>query len=282
MRRLDILIWWLLCIANLGISDTSNVIQDVETWNHEGLSLKARIALPKGKGPFPVVMAIHGGAFSGGDRLLFDYSFFEHYTDMGVAVMSVEYRLTINSEGGQYPNAIKDCMHNLHWLRDHAKEYKFDINRVILQGSSAGAYLAMMVALTCDKENFQPDFGPYQEQKASVAAVISSAAIYDWTTISNGSNFIGSYRSDPDASPIHYTSGGSCSAFLLLGGSDDRDWSLPISTRQMQENLQKSDAYCELYLKSNQKHPAFYGVSDEFSKWGWQKVDPFVAKVILY
>ena len=256
-------------------------MQDVETWNHNGISLKARIALPDGDGPFPVVMAIHGGAFSGGDRNRFENSFFKHYTDMGIAVMSIEYRLTANNEGGQHPRAIQDCMHNLHWLRDHADDYNFDTTRVALQGSSAGSYLAMMLALTCRQQDFQPDFGPYQHKKATVAAVISCAAMYDWTAISNGGNYISGSRHDPAASPVNLAAQSACPAFLLLGGANDTDWSPPQPAHQMQDSLQQHGVYCELHLKPNHGHPGFYGTTDEFSAWAWERVDPFVEKYLI-
>lgn len=74
---------------------------EVETYAHDIKSLKALICLPPGDGPFPVVMAIHGGAFVEKNRKQYHKSFFQHYTKRGITVVSVEYRLA--QEGGHHP-----------------------------------------------------------------------------------------------------------------------------------------------------------------------------------
>lgn len=252
---------------------------EVDTYTHEAKTLKALISVPEGEGPFPVIMLIHGGAFIGGNRARYDKSLFEHYLNQGIAVMSVEYRLV--SEGGRHPEAIKDCMHNLHWLIDHSAEYRFDTSRVVLQGSSAGSYLAMMLALTSERNNFQPDFGPYQDRKVSVKAVISSAAMYDWTVITNGDEYIGTYREDLTASPKNLAQFGNCQHFLLLGGDSDTAWSPPGSAKLMKTNLVAAGKTCELHLKTNQTHPALYDDFKEFSKWALPIIDVFLEENVL-
>ena len=270
-----------LLIINEGFSETKEAISfvEVDTYIHDTKTLKALISVPEGAGPFPVIMLIHGGAFLNGNRARYDKSLFEHYLKQGIAMMSVEYRLV--SEGGKHPEAIKDCMHNLHWLIDHAAEYRFDTSRVVLQGSSAGSYLAMMVALTSEQSDFQPDFGPYQDRKVRVKAVISSAAMYDWTVITEGSKYIGTYREDLTASPVNLTQFGNCQHYLLLGGDGDTNWSPASSAKLMQTNLEAVGNTCELHLKTNQTHPALYDDFKEFSKWALPIIDAFLNKYVL-
>lgn len=270
-----------LLSINLSFAETKKAISiiEVDTYIHDTKTLKALISVPEGEGPFPVIMLIHGGAFIGGNRARFDTSLFGHYLKQGIAVMSAEYRLV--SEGGQHPEAIKDCMHNLHWLFDHAAEYRCDTSRVVLQGSSAGSYLAMMLALSSERNDFQPDFGPYQDRKVRVKAVISSAAMYDWTAISAGSDYIGTFREDLNASPVNLAHSVNCQHFLLLGGDSDTNWSPPGSARLMQANLEAAGNTCELHLKTNQTHPALYDDFKEFSKWALPIIDAFLDKYVL-
>ena len=252
---------------------------EVDTYIHDTKTLKALISVPGGEGPFPVIMLIHGGGFNGGNRTRYDKSLVDHYLEQGIAVMSVEYRLV--PEGGKHPEAIRDCMHNLHWLTDHAAEYRFDTSRIVLQGSSAGSYLAMMLALTSERNEFQPDFGPYQNRKVRVKAAISSAAMYNWTAITKGSEHIGTYRDSLKASPVNLARSGNCRHFLLLGGDSDTNWSPPGSARLMQSNLEAAGKSCELHLRTNQTHPALYDDFKEFSKWALPIIDAFLEEYVL-
>ena len=240
----------------------------------EGTVLKAVINVPEGYGPFPVIILIHGGAFLNGDRYKYGNSLYFHYLNKGIATIAVEYRLV--GEGGTHPTPIRDCLHNLHWLRDHAKEYRFDIRRVGLQGSSAGSYLAMMMGLTGDSIDFQPDFGLYQGLTAGVRAVISSAAMYDWTAIIEGDPYIGDSRDDPEASPVNRAYEGSCQAYMLVGGEDDNSWSPPEAARAMHDSLVAAGRHCELYLKENTNHPTFYGARGDYEIWALERIDPFL------
>lgn len=250
---------------------------DVVTYVHPEHTLMARIEVPVGEGPFPVVMAIHGGGFLFGDRTAFGADFIAHFTDLGYAYIAIEYRLP--QEGGAHPEAIKDCMHNLHWLIDHADEYDFDTDLIVIQGSSAGSYLAMMLGLTAGLPDFQPDFGPYQGMTAQVQAVISSAGIYDWAAIStvHGGPYIGDYREDPSASPVNRAGDSACSSFLLLGGEADTGWSPPEVAQAMHDTLLAEGIYSELHLKPGEGHPALYNSTCGYCVWAFARIDPFLV-----
>ena len=65
-----------------------------------------------------------------------------------VAVISVDYRLAPENP---IPSQIKDCTETVMWILKNAKS-EFGTEKIILQGESAGAYLAASVALKL-KEN---------------------------------------------------------------------------------------------------------------------------------
>ena len=251
-------------------------MEEHTTWTFPGRELKALISVPPGPGPFPIVMAIHGGAFNGGNCHRFDPGMHRHFLDKEIAFISVEYRLL--KDGGKHPVAIRDCLHNIYWIKDHALDFHIDPERLTVMGSSAGAYLAMMVGLTCNDTLYQPDYGPYQNRTTSVQAVISHAAMYDWKAIEKGEAYIGKYRDDMSASPVYLSAGTTTKAFLLLGGEDDVDWSPAESARTMQRRLKRAGSHSELHLRKETDHVGLYKMENEFVRWAFEKIDPFLDK----
>ncbi len=102
------------------------------------------IEVPKGEGPFPVVIFIHGGGFVGGDKSAFTPQSFA-VAQKGVVGVSIEYRL--KGHGGTYADFISDAMDAVDFVRKHAKEYRIDFSRLALSGGSAGAYLSSYAAM---------------------------------------------------------------------------------------------------------------------------------------
>ena len=248
------------------------------TWSFPGRDLKAVVSIPPGSGPFPVVMAIHGGGFTGGNRNRFDSSMHQHFLDMEIAFISVEYRLIQN--GGKHPEAVRDCLHNIYWIKDHALDFHIDPERFAVMGSSAGAYLAMIVGLTCSDTLYQPDYGPYQGKTTTVSSVISNAAMYDWKAIERGEAYIGKFRDDLKASAVYLAPLTTTKAFLLLGGEDYADWSPAASARMMDRRLNAVGAHSELYLREKTDHTGLYKMEQGYVKWAFKKIDPFLEKYL--
>lgn len=104
---------------------------------------KLDIYLPEqGDGPFPVVMAFHGGAWMLGDKgdiqQLPNLKGLEH----GYAVVCVNYRL---SSEAQFPAQIHDCKAAIRFVKAKAGEYHLDKKKIAAWGSSAGAHLTALV-----------------------------------------------------------------------------------------------------------------------------------------
>ncbi|MDZ7316081.1 MAG: alpha/beta hydrolase [candidate division KSB1 bacterium] len=108
---------------------------------------KLDIYLPdEGDGPFPVILAIHGGAFLGGDKADGQLTPMLEGLRRGYAVVSINHRL---SSEATFPAAVHDVKAAVRWLRAHAEEYKLDGTRIVAWGPSAGGYLAAMAGVTC-------------------------------------------------------------------------------------------------------------------------------------
>ena len=105
---------------------------------------KLDIYLPEqGKGPFPVIVAIHGGSFLMGDKRDFQIVPMLRSVDHGYAVVSINYRLTGEAK---YPAQTEDVKAALQWIRTQAGTYNLDPMRIALWGDSAGGYLAAFAA----------------------------------------------------------------------------------------------------------------------------------------
>jgi acetyl esterase/lipase len=126
----------------------------------------------QGVGPFPVVLWIHGGGWSGGSRanpgglgLL----------NQGIAVASVDYRLSgqdalFGGESVHWPAQIHDCKAAVRFLRAHADEFNLDPHRVGAWGSSAGGHLAAMLAVAGGDPVLEGTVGGHTEFSSRVLA----------------------------------------------------------------------------------------------------------------
>jgi acetyl esterase/lipase len=102
--------------------------------------------LPAGKGPFPVVVLIHGGCWQAKlpGTILMDYMAAD-LRAKGVAVWNLEYR-RIGHAGGGYPGTFLDVAAGVDKLRNLAKAQNLDLSRVVVAGHSAGGQLTAWTA----------------------------------------------------------------------------------------------------------------------------------------
>lgn len=108
---------------------------------------KLDIFLPeKGKGPYPLVVIVHGGGWISGGRREECISSLYKTVSQGYAVAAVDYRL---APEGQWPLQVHDVKAALRFLRAHREQYRLDTETIVLWGNSAGAYLIQLVAATC-------------------------------------------------------------------------------------------------------------------------------------
>ena len=103
------------------------------------------LRLPKGAGPFPVIVVVHGGCWQNE----FDYHYMTRLaawlTERGYATWTIEYR-RLGDGGGGWPGTFLDVAHATDALRTIAKEEPLDLQRVYAAGHSAGGQLALWLA----------------------------------------------------------------------------------------------------------------------------------------
>lgn len=119
-------------------------VSDVELRrNAAGRMLMARIYRPKGPGPFPTVLDLHGGAWSRKDRLA-EEPMDRALAASGLLVVAVD--LTISSEA-PYPACIQDANYSARWLKANAAKWNGDVSRLGVYGSSSGGHAAQLLAM---------------------------------------------------------------------------------------------------------------------------------------
>jgi len=105
-----------------------------------------QLRLPKGPGPFPLVVIIHGGCWTKGFA---DLSYMRplaaDLTAKGAATWNVEYR-QLGDPGGGWPGTFQDWAAATDHVRVLAKAYPLDLTRVVVTGHSAGAHAALWLA----------------------------------------------------------------------------------------------------------------------------------------
>lgn len=104
------------------------------------------LRMPQGKGPFPLVIVIHGGCWTKGfDTVRGTAPMASALTAKGVATWNMEYR-QIGDTGGGWPGSFADWAAGADHVRALAKRYPIDVKRVVVVGHSAGALAALWVA----------------------------------------------------------------------------------------------------------------------------------------
>jgi len=96
----------------------------------------------------PAILAIHGGAWRGGDKA-WGEQFAEELCPVGYVVFSITYRVS-SRPNGKWPAQIEDVQKALRYIRANAHRFRIDPARIASLGMSAGGHLATMVALRDD------------------------------------------------------------------------------------------------------------------------------------
>jgi acetyl esterase/lipase len=131
------------------------------------------LRVPKGKGPFPVMIVIHGGCWQNE----FDYVYMTRLagwlTEQGVATWTIEYR-RLGDAGGGWPGTFRDVAVATDALREIAPKSRLDLNRVYAAGHSAGGQLALWLA---SRARLPKSSELYRENPVAIQGVLGLAAI---------------------------------------------------------------------------------------------------------
>lgn len=125
------------------LANDIRVVNNITYLTASNWEAKLDVYVPRSAGPHATVIQFHGGGWTGGSREGVMLRALP-YLEMGLAVVNVSYRL---GRVAPAPAAVEDCLCALRWVIRNAKEYGFDVNRIVTTGYSAGSHLALTTAV---------------------------------------------------------------------------------------------------------------------------------------
>jgi acetyl esterase/lipase len=219
---------------------------------------KLDLYLPKGDGPFPMVVCWFGGGFVGGDKggmarvgaLL---------ASKGFAAAAPNYFIA-DKEGERpgWPRNLHDAKAAVRFVRSKAKEWRADPDRVFGLGSSSGAYLALLVGFTPHVKEFEGN-GAAPEQSSALRAVVDMAGVCDRRkSLGTGTrSLLGKGYEEKDdlrvlTSPVIYVGPKTVPVYILHG---DQDKTVDVSSaKQLDEALTAAGVPHKFHLAAGAGH----------------------------
>lgn len=103
--------------------------------------------------PLPILIYIHGGGFAVCSKETHEGIGLAHAYRGGFLVFNIDYRLAPQH---RFPAAIEDCCLAYRWVVEHCADYGGDPMRIVVAGESAGANLALGVAIAASYRRPEP------------------------------------------------------------------------------------------------------------------------------
>ncbi len=145
-----------------------HVMQVLDFWKAEG------------DGPRPLLVYIHGGGWTGGDKKQ-DAARVRLYLEKGISYAAINYRLTGKAP---LPAPVHDAARAIQFIRSKAAQWNVDSRRIALTGGSAGACTSMWILLHDDlADTASKDPVLRQSTRVSAAAVSGGQTSIDPTVI---------------------------------------------------------------------------------------------------
>jgi acetyl esterase/lipase len=255
------------------------VIEENVTYGKAGdTELKLDLARPQGNGPFPAIVFIHGGGWSGGNRQMYRGQI-QEAAQRGYVAATISYRLMKYGEAKKetttadpiFPAQIHDAKAAIRWVRANAERYHVDPNRIGVTGASAGGHLSLLVGLTDPASGLEGDSGN-PEQSSRVQAVVNVFGPTDMVFCYEKSSvawifrlFLGGTPTEAAerykaASPLNYVSKDDPPVLTLHG---DQDALVPVEqAKRLDEKMKAVGASHTLMVFEGQGH----GFEGEYGK----------------
>ena len=123
---------------------------DVEYVRDGDLRLLARIYQPRGDGPFPMLVDMHGGIWTTGSRA-YDEGLLRAVASSGVVVAAIDVR---KPPLAGYPASIADLHYAFRWLRNEAVQFRGNPATVGGMGLSTGGHQVLLTILDPDNPHY--------------------------------------------------------------------------------------------------------------------------------
>jgi acetyl esterase len=121
----------------------ATIVEDVAYHRDADGELLARLYRPAGTGPFPVLIDLHGGAWTSGDRMQ-NVAIATALAESGILVVSLDFRMP---PARRYPATLADIDLGIRWAKKHAADYGGQTDWVGGFGTSSGGHLILLAAM---------------------------------------------------------------------------------------------------------------------------------------
>jgi len=224
---------------------------------HEAVQLRpgltADVAVPKGAGPHPVVVYLHGGGWIGGSSKT-HRKLGMQFAEAGYLTINVDYRLAPEHP---FPAGLEDCLFAVKWTGENAKRWNGDVSRLAVGGDSAGGNLTAATLTTLAAEKYagpaKPKaalliYGVYdfpatmkREKAGSIDGMVKAYAGAGYPTI----------LEDPRVSPLRAVKPGALPPSFVICGTADP---LLPETHSMADALKRADIRHEVVILEDMPH----------------------------
>jgi acetyl esterase len=103
----------------------------------------ADVVVPKGDGPWPVLVYLHGGGWVAGSPKT-HLKVGHRFAEAGYLVFNVDYRMAPEHP---FPTPLDDCIAAIRWAAKAASQYGGDASRLAVGGDSAGGNLTAAASI---------------------------------------------------------------------------------------------------------------------------------------
>ncbi len=222
---------------------------------HEAVTLKqglnADIAVPRSKPPYPVVIYIHGGAWTLGSPATTHRKLIKQFAEAGYLTIAPEYRLAPENP---FPAGFDDCVFTAEWAVENASRYGGLPDRMAMGGDSAGGNFTAAVLPSIASHGRGPkfkaailiygafDFGGLVKMAPDAAEPLAKAYL--------GSNYP-ALLDDPRVSPIHAIKPGAMPPSFVIAGTAD---GIVGESRTIAEAMNRAGIENEMYIFDDMPH----------------------------
>jgi len=171
------------------------------------------VCRPKSATAAPVVVFFYGGGWRSGSKRIYRYVA-KALARRGYVAVLPDYRIYPQA---RYPDFLDDGAQAMRWVKDNAKRFGGDPQKIFLMGHSAGAHIAAMLAIDAtwlQKVGLAPG--------RDIAGLIGISGPYDFLPLKDETlKIIFGGASRPETQPISHVTAGAPPALLLTGDKDD-------------------------------------------------------------
>jgi acetyl esterase len=234
--------------------------------NSAGRVLMARIYQPKGQGPFPTVLDLHGGAWNNKNRSA-EEPMDRALAATGLLVVAVD--LTLAPEA-PYPACVQDANFAVRWLKANAATWNGDISKIGVYGSSSGGHVAELLAMRPHDPRYnsiplaaKPDIDATVAWVATRSPISNTFARYEnaerrgnKSMVKNNQVFFNPWETIHESNPQEILERGEkvgLAPLLIMQGALD-DNMLPEAQEKFAKTYQAAGGACDYRLFANSVH----------------------------